>query len=138
MSNKETTEFVFDKLEQYFEAARHVIEQYGGDAVNLGLAALRIEAASELIPAVVAFAIALFLWKKLNPFVQFGTAKAITEEEGDRYRNDEEVRFTLVGAVSALVIFICVIVFFVNILNIWAWAGLFYPELYAVHQFVLK
>ncbi len=138
MSNKEATEFVFDKLDQYFEAARHVIEQYGGDAVNLGLAALRIEAASELIPAVVTFIAALFLWKKVNPFAQFHIAKTISEEGGRRYRDDHDMKFIGAGAISAILILIFGIIFLSSVLNIWAWAGLFYPELYAVHQFILK
>lgn len=123
--SKETTEFVFEKMEQYFDAAKTVIEQYGGDVAELGLGALRVQAASELAPALAGILILIAI------YCLRGKIKYEAEVNRSGGGAVAIVATLMVGAAS-------LIVTLEALLNIWAWVGIFYPELYAVYLFILK
>lgn len=121
---KEPVEFAFDKIEQYFDAAKQIIEQYGGDVAELGLMALRIDAISNLLPGILCIILARPLykvWKKLSDYEESAL--------GDRIFS-----FIFGGIVG----FITVLITFLSLANIWYWVGIFYPELYAVYKMVLS
>ncbi len=120
---KETVEFAFDKMEQYFDAAKGVIEQYGGDVAELGLMALRVDAISSLMPGVVLLLLAYPWYLLLKK-----TAAAELKSSSDCF-----LTLMLGGVVSAAGLAIML----KSLFNIWAWAGIFYPELYAIHKFIL-
>ena len=129
MSNetKEVVELTFDKLEQYFEAAKGVIEQYGGDVAEVGLNVLRIEAISEIF---FPLAVILFLFASLPLMIRFG--KWINQKAID----DRSEPWEMIYIVHIL-LGIFFLIQLVSLLNLWAWVGIFYPELYAVHKFIL-
>ena len=176
---KETVEFAFDKMEQYFNAAKAVLDQYGGDVAEVGLNVLRIEAASELLAPLIATIIFGIIarialkgftvvdvekikrelraacskgYSSRGPFADFllgqyfGSSADVnrgskTPEDIDTAVRDNPswvwtinkiIRAT-VGGISGFVLFINIF----GLINIWAWIGLFYPELYAVHKFIL-
>lgn len=161
---KEIVELTFDKLEQYFNAAQRVIEQYGGEAVELGLMALRIEAGSELVRPLVFLILCGFMIYKLLPTC-FPKIITITPEyindlkdagyegrtldESNLFKNykyikedfeipdDLEQAKYLVPIIINVLLIATVIISISKLINIWAWAGIFYPELYAVHKFIL-
>jgi len=147
----EVAEFVFDKLEGYMSAAQSVIDTYGGDAAELGLMALRIEAASEVLFPSIIMLFLLVNSSKIVGFVknQFAKSRAITnyqheEDEKKRealrrqYMRSDEVWFGVLAFMSVGACFITFSICFIAILDIWAWVGMFYPEAYAVHLFLLK
>jgi hypothetical protein len=118
------TELVFDRMEGYFDAAQGVIKQYGGDVAELGLMALRIDAFSVLFPGLL-FAVLAMVWCRF--------VKRVYQYEKDETRDGA-------GTIIASVIFgiVTLVVFAPALLNIWAWAGIFYPELWAIHKFILN
>jgi hypothetical protein len=120
---KEMIEFAFDKIEQYFDAAKLVIDQYGGDVADLALAALRIEAASTLATPLLLLLLAYFLYRVAKRI--YGIEK---DETGDG-------QFTLMFGTPIIAALFVLGVF--KLINVWAWVGIFYPELYAVHKFLL-
>jgi len=123
---KETVEFAFDKIEQYFEAAKQVIEQYGGDVAELGLMALRVEAISCLLPGLIIIILARPLykvWKKIGDY-----------EEAHSYGRDRGVTVVAGATIGAILLILTLVTLF----NIWSWVGIFYPELYAVYKMVLS
>jgi hypothetical protein len=126
------TEFAFDKMEKYFDAAQEVIDNYGGDAVELGLNALRVDAAAIIIPHLVFIIVALIFLKYLIPLMKTGW------REG---REDGWSDFPAKCFAGTISVFAATIALLANITdafnNIWAWVGIFYPELYAVHKFLL-
>ncbi len=130
---KEIVEFSFEKMEQYFGAAKNVIEQYGGDVAELGLMALRIQAASEIIMAIIMFS-SVFLLHKLIPDNLWVFAKKYYNDS-DYVKNYEiyipfVIAYIFTGAMS--------VIGFVALFNIWMWVGIFYPEIYAVHKFIMN
>ena len=121
------TEVVFDRMEQYFDAAKHVIEQYGGDVAELGLNALRVGALSEILFPVVSTVFLLVLIKHALPAYRWGAKPE---------NNSNGLGFFIplfLGGGHLLLLFLAI----KYSLNIWAWVGIFYPELYAVHKFIL-
>lgn len=127
----EAVAFVFDKLEGYMSAAKSVIDTYGGDAAELGLLALRVEAASEIVRPLVLFILFAALF-----FYALKIAMKGFRKEFDDNSTDEAA----VGAGTAISVTLGLILVFcaTDIINIWAWVGIFYPEAYAVHLFLLK
>lgn len=120
------TEFSMDKMEGFFDAAQKVLQQYGGDAVDLGLNVLRIDAFSQLLPGVLALCVLFLTLKVANPIVKFKQADA-----------DNDSIAGIVGVLGCVSLLIAGVVTFANLFNVWAWVGLFYPEIYAVHKFLL-
>lgn len=178
MSNeaKEAVELTFDKMEQYFEAAKGVIDQYGGDVAELGLMALRVDALSVILPSLIVTVLSGVIgiktyrimmagaaknaktalrtacakgYSSRNPFEDhlmvkyFGSSSNISKgerTEEDLNKLDLTFEWTLYTVPMSLVAGISCLVGLINLIdmiNIWAWAGIFYPELYAVHKFIL-
>lgn len=139
----------FDKMEKYFEAAKGVLEQYGGDVVDVGLNVLRIEALIQLggLFFIVLFYILTyrFVIQSLSKWREDTRLAAIFNTlEGARreyYRTlyafwDLPIR-TACGNIVFSIYWGVLLLNIVNI-NLWACVGVFYPELYAVHKFILS
>jgi hypothetical protein len=126
----EATEMVLNKIDEYMNAAKTVIETYGGDVADLGLLALRVEAGSEIfLPLLLSFGLLFMIPLMIR------TGKKIWEVQKEQSTYE----------VSAVFLYVFHLAWggflFGNIfqaLNLWAWVGLFYPEAYAVHLFLLK
>ena len=122
------TELAFDRMEGYFTAAQGVIEKYGGDVAALGLNALRIDAITHIAPNLVGMIILLtiaFCGYKLLPTVI---------EKDPKYNTPLIIVpwiMMIAGGVGG-------VVNLALLFNIWAWAGIFYPELWAIHKFILN
>lgn len=119
----QAVEFAFGKMEQYFDAAKTVIEQYGGDVADLALMALRVEAISEFLPVVMLVPLGIVFYKIGKSVWQ------TADEDFDRF---------MIGNILYVVGGVFALFALTTLLNIWAWAGIFYPELYAVHKFILN
>ena len=178
-------ESVSDKLAQYLTAAEEVINQYGGQAVDLGLNVLRIEAAASLFPQILVFPFLFFLsWKAYQMIRQHGKdfdaethmRRLIAKgyQKRDYYECElvglvtgsvrtssieDEVEFQkgvvtyageihekcaslsedqkIVGYIISASAFIIGSIVFTHTLKIWAWVGIFWPEAYAVHKFLM-
>lgn len=123
-----TVQFALDKVDKYFEAVTKVVAEYGDDAVDLGLTALRIDAASRLVAPVlrtIIFSIVLIVFIKL-----FKWSKSI-EDKFDREPVQAVFGIIIAGAGIAIVISAA------HIFDVWAITGIFYPEVYAVHKFLM-
>lgn len=173
----EVAKFAIDKLDSYFMAAQEVITKYGGDAVDLGLMALRVDAASQLIlPFILALVFSFVAVKLYRAQDSLGgrywdkatVAAAVAKDYNSKTHADLTICRSLFGcgttnklpsgwddmpdkiekadqwpeirvflaAMSA--VFSTMTVFSIGqLVNIWAWAGIFYPEVYAVHKFLL-
>lgn len=168
---KEVVELVFDRAEQYFEAIKQVVEQYSGDAAELGLMAMRIEAINELIIPAVCTGMLLYLFfvvaprvfpqpnaEKLRMLILKGHSLRTLDEDklvekatgrreaDDRWlennpdkpltAKDDDAFWMLVTARLAVGAFI--FLGLTELLDVWSWAGIIKPELYAVHKLLLK
>lgn len=123
-----TVQFALDKVDKYFEAVTKVVAEYGDAAVDLGLTALRIDAASQLVAPVlgtIILSIALVVFIKL-----FKWSKSIEDKED---RDPWQIVFGMM-IVSAG---IAVVMSAACIFDVWAITGIFYPEVYAVHKFLM-
>jgi len=162
-----TAELIFDNFNGYMEAAKRVIDTYGGDVADLGLLALRIDAASEIVlPAVFSFILAVVAVKARNLIFRrvslyYVTTKgfAARSRYEDNFVNkffnistnivpDDKIEMAkstfmpinwgsplpYIPIVLSAVSVGCAI----KVINIWAWVGMFYPEAYAIHLFILK
>lgn len=116
---------ISDKLVQYTDAAEKVITQYGGDAVNLGLNVLRVEAL-----------VAVFTWLFA---VAILVGSILTMRSAIRNNVFKQVDFTVdtikivvggVGSISTPIVVLATPI-------IWPIVGLFWPEAYAVHKFLM-
>lgn len=95
---------------------------------ELGLNVLRIDAASELLYPIVWCVLLLIM---LKPAVV--TAKwSIEKQKGDSSGQWCFILFIHAGLVAFALHIIA------ELINLWAWVGIFYPELYAVHKFILN
>jgi len=126
--NTEVAELVFDKMEKYFDAAKTVIDQYGGDVSELALMALRIEALGELLPSIVMTLFFILTYKKFTDIIKDTNKKIKSEPYG--IHDLKYIPIVIYGCFGVGVA--------ISLIDIWAWAGLFYPELYAVHKFILN
>jgi len=172
--NKDLAEFSIDKMEQFFDAAQKVLAQYGGDAVDLGLNVLRIDAVSQLFLPLITIIICAVVLIKLsgattvsgqyiksllikgydhrtgaqdNILLYCGFSKEdIWDKFGDtRQKEIEDMIYTIPffsdANIPRVILFVLTSLAstfaVVELSNIWAWTGIFYPELYAVHKFLL-
>ena len=118
---------ISDKLVQYMDSAERVIQQYGGDAAELGLNVLRIEAGYNLILALSGAILALFIIK----FCWTSTKRFGFDED---FPNHPVIMLKFIGTFAGVMVGV------INgaaLLNIWYWVGLFWPEAYAVHKFLM-
>jgi len=124
----EAVAFAFDKMEQYFNAAGKVIEQYGGDVAELGLLALRIDAITIVAPST------LWLLLYVTVLFKFSSLCNYISNLSDEF--DKSVVTVFLGGTWFMLGIPTAVEN--NTFNVWAWAGIFYPELYAVHKFILN
>ena len=146
---KEVTEFVFDKMEQYFNAAQQVIQKYGGDVADLALNALRVDAAAIVVTGVAMLVIGVISIRAGISWVSLATqAKFFSEGEREKdarkallhtiYDKDIEPLYGIAGTLSIMGGGVLLTMGIIRAGEVWAWVGLFYPELYAVHKFLLN
>lgn len=155
-AGKATAEIVgvfSDKLDTYLAAAQKVFEQYGGDAANLGLNVLRIDAISQMTFGIIAGIILLSFWRSVKRwnnnwmditrkarYTYFHSLEDGTEEkarlESVREFWDLDVR-AFCGHFLFFVYMLLGLFAVIDLADLWAWTGVFYPELYAVHKFLL-
>lgn len=121
-------ELTFSKLEQYFDSAKEVLQQYEGDVTAVGLTALRIDAAQQLVTPLLLTIVLLCMLKMMIKFFK------VTVAGCEEYPNSAWP-FAFFLHVIYVVVFIIAIK---HLLNIWAWTGIFYPEVYAVYKLVLQ
>ena len=139
-----------EKLQAFFDLAEKVMAQYGGEAVDLGLNVLRIDAFSNMYGELIMLLVIAFTVKPVTAFMKkwFAdcTAAATYEllEEGvERQRLyhisrtwDLTLRVFFGWAMGG--IYTAIALGNIVSLNLWAWIGIFYPELYAVNKLVLQ
>jgi len=113
-----------EKMAQYMEAAQNIITQYGGDVAELGLNVLRVEALTQIIPGIVLLILAY-------PYYKIVSALYLHEVE----KTGDGIASAIFGGALGIGLVIGTLI---SLFNIWAWVGLFYPEMYAVHLFLLK
>ena len=122
-----TEETFKGKALEYMDSIEGAVSQFvsdhGQDAMDLALLYARIDAASELLLPLVAFTGLTILlgvmWYKIDKYV--------SRPGGDM----EELTFPTVVLVFALIPYSAA---FCGLMNIWAWAGLFYPEVWIAHR----
>lgn len=178
-------DFSIAKLQEFFTAVEGVLQQYGGDVVDLGLAVLRIDAASQLlVPIFLVTTLPILLYKLWNYKVECtddlsGLVIAVETNYVDRKRTQDLMIHRAFGVSSSCVIgniaqvekarlleskpyggpspwkvsdlgdwavfmfiaistiTIALVISLYNLINLWAWIGMFYPEAYAVHKILL-
>mgnify|MGYP000247428932 CR=1 FL=1 len=129
-------EYSLSKFDEFLAAAQNIISQYGGDAAELGLNALRIEALSTIaapfIILVLTILYFIFLVKKHYKFA----ADRCKPYPHDLHRVDESAMGLFYAPLLIITFFTIVNIY--CLLDAWSWVGIFYPELYAVHLFLIK
>jgi hypothetical protein len=127
---------VSDKLVQYMDAAEQVITQYGGDAVNLGLNVLRIEAGGHIFIGALLSYLSYIFYRIAR--VGLNATNAQMREDNlfleKVYESDSETPCVIFGTVGTVV---AAIFAGVGLFDIWNWVGIFWPEAYAVHKFLM-
>lgn len=121
------TEFAFDKMEQYFTTAAGIVEKYGGDVAELGLMALRLDAASVILSPLTFLLIFIFVNIRISPHI--AQRIAAFKDPSDRLPSTIIHKGIIYSGIT-----LCTL----EVMNMWAWAGIFYPELYAVHKFIIN
>lgn len=114
---------VSDKLVQYMDAAEKVITQYGGDAVNLGLNVLRIDAGVSALAWITGFLLCISSALAFKALLKKYTPSEVTG-----------VDFGLGGIV---VVFVFSTMHTLIEPIVWPVVGIFWPEAYAVHKFLM-
>ena len=124
----ESTGLITDKILQYMTATEELLVTYGGDAADLGLNVLRIEAGYNLILALAGMILAgVITW------LSYTTPKRLGLEKD--WPDHPVILVKVIGSIGGV---IGVITNGANFINIWNWVGLFWPEAYAVHKFILN
>lgn len=123
MAVEDATKLVLDKFDQYLQQVSGVIQHYAPDAVQLGLNALRVDAAGNFIWPLMFL---ILLW----PYLHFW--KKVRDYE---YKTENRILGSLM--IGGLIFSIGLIFAIVPLCDIWSWVGIFYPEVYAVHKFLM-
>lgn len=107
---------------QYLEKIEVIMEEYGPVVADMGLLALRIDAATFLLTGLVFLAFTLLLLVLIRHILR-------TEGGSDEWE---------VLLVAFIVLApVCIVSALIFLLNPWYWIGLFNPELYAIWKFIL-
>lgn len=115
---------ISDKLLQYITATEELLAKYGGDVADLALNVLRIDAAGNLL---VGFALlGVLLTIALN------IKKVAALERAATGNSAATVIFGIITLTTTGIFTTA------KLFNIWNWVGLFWPEAYAVHKFILS
>lgn len=135
----EVAKFALDKLDSYFMAAQEVIEKYGGDAVDLGLMALRVDAISNILPL---FLLSLVVFI-IARYIPFNISEDKYLELKDKGYSDRTVKEDKLKEMYFVIKFVKHFLYgtvgltMVLAFDIFSMVGIFYPEIYAVHKFLL-
>ena len=138
---------VVDKFDQYLQQVSQTIQHYGPDAVQLGLGALQVDAASNLVSPIIAIIMTpilgwvsakLWCWGSAIQNYSYIEDTAKREQYAKLYRNNVESAGFVGGGMLGIFAVIIGIYGIFNILDVWSWVGIFKPELYAVHKFLIK
>lgn len=177
----ETTEFAVNKAAQYLDKIDELVREHGGDAADLGLTVLRVEAAGNILYGIAGI---LLLWAvyavwrgvvdrrsgynydedecdelrealsrgyherssaqdalverilgRLSTRVSKGTpVPPRTVVDGEIEYTDKTILVTLCVAIAGIV----PVIMASGLIDVWNWVGLFWPEAYAVHKFILS
>ena len=119
----QATQLVLDKVDQYLQQVTGIIQHYTPDAIQLGMAALRVDALCSLMWPICWLILFYPAWLLLKKAYKYELSLG----------NDAYVTCVFGG----LPYIIFTISSFIYGLNIWAWVGLFNPKLYAIHRFLL-
>jgi hypothetical protein len=120
---KETgLELAMTMLADLTSAATKLVESHGQDAVDLVLMAGRIDALSTFIPG--------FIWCLLA-IGWYKIFKAIASEVNSA--NTDRLALQILSWAGGLIFFILSLKW---LLNLWAWVGIFYPEIWLFHKAV--
>jgi len=178
--SSESVSIVLDKMDTYLEKIGSIISEHSGQAVELGLTALRVDALSHLMGGFVA--LLLCVVSGLALYKLFTKVTEITREEildivrkGYRQRciredivlekvfgcrsrdvaSDKEVIWAetvslkakffdsenFLHIISAMLLSVTSVTSFgialIKLSSVWTWVGAFYPELYAIHKFLM-
>jgi hypothetical protein len=125
-SSADAMNLVVDGMDKLAQAAANILDKYAEPAAELALNVLRIDALSHLIPAIVGLIIALIVYRSWPWVVWY---KDSAEREG---------LVAMIIIVGGLVASVFITMATIKLLNIWLWIGLVYPEIYAVHKFILN
>ena len=116
---------VLDSMDKLALAASDVLDKYAEPATELAFAVLRIDAASKLFPWLIVLVCGILVLNKwLLPFFK---------DKSTRFSQDTIIGMAFLTIITGVLSLIAA----VKLFNIWAWVGLFYPEIYAVHKFIL-
>jgi len=130
---EKVAEYGIDKFDQFLSAASKVMSQYGGDVAELGLNVLRVDAASNLVTPLVLLIVSLVYWVKVFPVHREWN---MVRQEAGGYGSAEN--FVIGYCVPVLIVACLTCLSVIGLLDAWIWIGIFYPEAYAVHLFLLK
>jgi len=115
-----------EMIKEYLEKLTELLVNYTPAATELLLNVARIRAASEVIPS---FIILLFF---------IVTYKIVKVALRKHYKEHPEIwddhSYMACHIVSSVLLFLGIILCSHNILDVWAWCGIFYPELYLANE----
>jgi hypothetical protein len=122
-----------EMVSSYAGKITEIISQYSGPAAELALAVGRVAAIKEIVTGVVCLIIAGVAAKLAFKFATKARAAYEFEQKKERYseRNDGPIAMPVIYTAGST--FIGVIMFFSgigNVLNLFAWAGIFEPAVY--------
>ena len=118
--------------EKLAQALQRMVEAYGSDAIDLALNVARIDAFSHLVPGSVCAVVATALFF----FFRFAAKKWDEDyaSQTGHYKHSSWDVPTIISALLGTVLSVIAVAF---LFNIWAWVGIFYPELWIVKKFFL-
>jgi hypothetical protein len=166
----DATASLITHFDQYLQAASDVMSKYGGDAAQLGLSVLRIEAAGYLLTglgALIIAALAFYFLPKRRVFTPEEQEALIKKGYSGRSGAEDRIVAKITGSTTTsgnyhgelkdihllpdyeditvwlrtagcvVTLGISSVVVLINLFDVWTWIGLFWPEAYAVHKFLL-
>lgn len=117
-----------EQILEYLEAVEGAVAHHGPQAVELALLVARIDAAQALLTPLLwtAFFAVMWVWpmKRLWSWAV----------ERDHTRTDEEPPGKLVAGLASMVMAVPSSVSVIDLMNIYAWVGLFAPEVWIAYR----
>ena len=128
MASEATVTNAADLADKWGQKLADIVSKHGPDAAELALAVARVGAIKTVVIGIVlvglsvtGFRVALGLYR---------SALGIVADGGDRYRNDEEVPRFVGAALLCVVSAFLLVPGFIQLLDVYAWAGIFRPEIF--------
>lgn len=132
MSENKAQEQTMERVNEYLDKMEELVDAHAGDAVDLGLTAMRIEALSTLSQALFVLLISAGILAVIAKCF-INKPKFAWDESIKEYRPAFVAPMSVAGIVSGAFLIAAI----ADFLNIWHWIGIFNPDLYAVYKFVL-